>query len=114
MKFLKPLLLSVAIIFLLVVVVQNLGVFTHKEALRLNLLIKEYQSKPIYLSLYFLGFFLIGFLLSYFYGLGERFKAKKAIKNHLKTIRKLEEEIKVLKSLPIAEQTPPPEEGESA
>jgi hypothetical protein len=35
------------------------------------------------------------------------------VKNHLETIRKLEEELRVLKSLPIAEQITPPKESEN-
>ena len=114
MKSIKLVLWFLLVIFLVVVVVQNLSLFTHKEALRLNLLIKEYQAEPIYLSLYFLGFFLIGLLLSYFHGLAERFKANKTIKNHLETIRKLEEEIKVFKSLPVQKESTPSEETENA
>ena len=114
MKSVKPLLWSLVVIFLVVVVVQNRGVFTHEEALRLNLLIKEYQTGPVQLSLYFLGFFLIGVLLSYFNGLGERLKANKTIKNHLETIRKLEEQIEVFKSLPVHKESSPSKETENA
>ena len=114
MKSIRPLLWSILVIVSVVVVVQNLSLFTHKEALRLNLLIKQYQTEPIYLTLYFLGFFLIGLLISYFYGLAERFKANKTIKNHLETIRKLEEEIKVFKSLPIQRENTPSKETENA
>ncbi|NVM56697.1 MAG: LapA family protein [Desulfobacterales bacterium] len=114
MKSLRPVLLSLAIIFLMVVVLQNREFFMHREALRLNLLIWKNETVPIPLSVYFLGCFLVGLLLSYFYGLSERFKAKKIMKNHLETIHKLEEEIKVLKSLPIAEQNIPQKESESA
>jgi hypothetical protein len=114
MKTIRPLLWSLLVIVSVVVVVQNLSLFTHKEALRLNLLIKQYQTGPIYLTLYFLAFFLIGLLISYFYGLAERFKANKTIKNHLETIRKLEEEIKVFKSLPIQRENTPSKETENA
>ena len=114
MKSVRPLLWSLLVIVSVVVVVQNLSLFTHKEALRLNLLIKQYQTEPIYLTLYFLAFFLIGLLISYFYGLAERFKANKTIKNHLETIRKLEEEIKVFKSLPIQRENTPSKETENA
>ncbi len=114
MKSVRPLLWSLLVIVSVVVVVQNLSLFTHKEALRLNLLIKQYQTEPIYLTLYFLAFFLIGLLISYFYGLAERFKANKTIKNHLETIRKLEEEIKVFKSLPIQRENTPSKETEIA
>jgi len=114
MKSVKPVLWSLLVILLVTVVVQNLGLFTHKEALRLNLLIKEYQTGPVHLSLYFLGFFLIGLLISYFYGLVERFKANKTIKNHLETIRKLEEEIKVLRGFPVQKENMPSKETENA
>ena len=97
MKSIKSVLWFLAVIFLIAVVVQNLGLLTHKEIIRLNLLIKEYQTEPIQLFLYFSGFFLIGLLFSYFYGLVERLKANKTIKNHLETIRKLEEEIKIFR-----------------
>lgn len=116
MKSLKLLLWFLVIIFLVVVVVQNIGVFTHKEALRLNLLVvDEYKTEPIHLFLYFLGFFFMGLLLAYFYGLSERFKSKSVIKNHLETIRKLEEEIRILKSLPVHnKENTPSEETENA
>ena len=107
MKSVRPLLWSLLFIVSVVVVVQNLSLFTHKEALRLNLLIKEYQTGPIFLTLYFLGFFLIGLLISYFYGVAERFKANRTIRSHLKTIRRLEEEIRALKDSPVQiENTP--------
>jgi uncharacterized integral membrane protein len=114
MKSLKPLLFSLVIIFLVIVVVQNIKVFMDEKALTLNLLVWSGESRPIPLSVYFLGFLLFGLLVSYFYGLSERFKAKKTLQNHLETISKLEEEIKVLKSLPIAEETTPQKENESA
>ena len=107
MKSVRPLLWSLLVIVSVVVVVQNFSLFTHKEALRLNLLIKEYQTGPIILTLYFLVFFLIGLLISYFYGVAERFKANRTIKSHLKTISRLEEEIRVLKDSPVQiENTP--------
>ena len=114
MKSIKPLFFSLVIIFLVLAVVQNVNVFMDEKALRLNLWVWSGESPTIPLSVYFLGFLLIGLLVSYFYGLGERFKAKKTIQNHLETIRKQEEQIKALKSLPIAEETTSPKESESA
>jgi uncharacterized integral membrane protein len=114
MKSVKPLFFSLVIIFVVLVVVQNVNVFMDERVLRLNLWVWRGESPPIPLSVYFLGFLLIGLLISYFYGLGERFKAKKTIQNHLETVRKQEEEIKALKSLPLAEEKTSPEESESA
>ncbi len=114
MKSVKPLFFSLVIIFLVLAVVQNLNVFMDEKSLRLNLWVWSGESPTIPLSVYFLGFLLVGLLVSYFYSLGERFKAKKTIQNHLETIAKQEEEIKALKSLPVAEETTSPKESESA
>ena len=113
MKTLKPMLLSLVIIFLVIVVVQNVDVFNDKKILKLDLMVWSGQTQPIPLSVYFLGFFLVGLLLSYVHGLSERFKAKKTIESQREVIRKSEEEIKVLKSLPIEEETTPPKQSES-
>lgn len=111
MKSIRLVLWSLIVVFLVTIVVQNLGLLTHKESLRLNLpLINEYQTEPIYLSLYFLGFFLIGLLFSYIHGMVERFKANRTIKNHLETIHKLEEEIKTFKDLPAQKMNTPSKE----
>ena len=114
MKSFKPVLFVLVVIALVVLVVQNLEVFMHEESLKLNILVWSDQTRPVPLSVYFLGFFLAGLLISYFYGLSERFKAKKTLNNHMETIHKLQEEVKVLKSLPVEEQPTPPEESESS
>ena len=110
MKSFKSVLFFIVLAFLVIAVAENLDVFTHEEALELNLLVWKGESPLIPLSVYFLGFLLVGLLVSYFYGLSERFKARRTIQNHLETIRKQEEEIKVLKSLPITEETTTPAE----
>jgi len=113
MRTLKHMLWLLVAGFLVIVVVQNLDVLTHKEALRLNLpLIEEYQTEPVQLFLYFLGFFFIGLLLSYFHGLGERFRARSLIKKQLKTISNLEEEVETLKNLPVHHEDTPSQETE--
>jgi len=113
MRSLKPVLFFMVVVLFAVVVVQNSEVFMERKAMGLDLWIWNGETQPIPLSVYFLGFFLVGLLISYFYGLGERFRAKKTIQNHLQTIGKQEEEIKVLKSLPIAEEETPQEQSES-
>jgi hypothetical protein len=107
---LKLVLLSMVGILIVIVIFQNLSLFTHSESLRLNLLVKEYKSGPILLSMYFVALFLMGLLISYFHGLSSRFKAKGEIKNHLERISKLEEEIRVLKRVSPQETSPPSQE----
>jgi hypothetical protein len=114
MKTFKLVLVSVVALFIVLIVVQNLSVFTHKEPLGLNLLVWKYQSGDILLSMYFVAFFLMGLLLSYFHGLSGRFKAKNEARDLLDTIYKLEEEIKVLKGLSPQQENPPTTETESA
>jgi len=113
MRSVKPVLFFVVVILFAVVVVQNSEVFMERKAMGVDLWVWSGETQPIPLSVYFLGFFLVGLLLAYFYGLGERFRAKKTIQNHLQTIRKQEEEIKVLKSLPIAEEATSQEQSGS-
>ena len=114
MKSVKPLLWSLVVLFLVVVVVQNIEVLQDKKALKLNLLVWTGETGPIYLSVYFLAFFLMGLLISGVSALCERFKAKNEIKNHLETINKLEEEIKVLKALSVQKENMPSQETETA
>ena len=113
MKSAKLVLLAVVGVFIIVVVYQNRALLADTHSLRLNLMVKEYKTGEILLSMYFVAFFLAGLLVSYFHGLSGRFKAKHEIKSHLERISKLEEEVKVLKSLPVKEESPPSQETET-
>ena len=113
MKSVKLVLLAVVGVFVVVLVYQNRDLLTDTYSLRLNLVFKEYRTGEILLSMYFVAFFLVGLLVSYFYGLSSQFKAKKEKKIYLERISKLEEEIKVLKSLPVQEESPPSQETET-
>ena len=113
MKSVKPMLWSLVVVFTVVVVVQNIEILVDKKALKLNLLVWSGKTGPIYLSVYFLAFFLIGLIVSGVGAVFERLKAKNTIKNHLETIHKLEEEIKVLKSLPVQKENTPSKETEN-
>jgi hypothetical protein len=107
MKRAKLVLFLLVLGFVMLGVYQNVDVLRHTETLRLNLGIQAYETQPIALFLYFIGFFLLGILLSYVHGLSSRFKARSEIKNHVETIAKLEEEIKVLQSLSGQQQSAP-------
>ena len=52
-----------------------------KQGLRINFVFAKYQSPEVPNAVLFLGFFLAGLLIAYFFGLAERFKLKKTIKN---------------------------------
>jgi uncharacterized integral membrane protein len=114
MKSAKLVLLAVVSVFLVLVVVQNLSLFTDTHSVRLNLWLWKYESAPIVLSIYFVAFFLMGILLSYFNGLSDRYKARHLIKKNKEDISKLEAEIEVLKSLPVQEESSPSQEIKNA
>ena len=114
MRAVKLVIFFLVLIFLGVLVFQNQGVFMDKKALALDLKVWHYETPEFELAVYFLGFFLIGLLISYFYGLGQRFKARRIIAGHLETIRRSEEELRTLRNVSHGEQTTPPKEEDTA
>lgn len=98
MRAIKPILLSVVVVFLVILVVQNLEVFLDKKALHIDLWMWQYNTRHIPLAVYFLGFFMIGLLVSYFYHIGERFRTKKQVDNYSETVRQLRYELNGLKN----------------
>jgi len=113
MKSFKAVFFVIVVLLFSIVVVQNWEVLKEPKVVEVNLGVWDYKTQGIPVAVYFLGFFLIGLLVSYFCGLSERFKAKRAAQSQLETIRKLEEEIKVLKSLPADDETTSPKKSES-
>lgn len=71
---------------LVVVFWQNRPFFLTKQEVAFNYGMGAYQTPELWVALYFLIFFLVGLLISYFSSLSERFVARK-------TIRKLNEEL---------------------
>ncbi len=65
---------------------QNQTFFLEKRGVGIDYLIGNYQIPELQIALYFLIFFLVGLLISYFSSLSERFVARK-------TIRKLNDEL---------------------
>ena len=114
MRSFKLVFFSLVAIFILLVVYQNRAVFTHKEFFVVNLLVWEYKSPEIFLSMYFVTFFLLGILIAYFHGLSHRFKARNEMKSQLDRVTKLEAEIEVLKSVSPQQANPPSEETQNA
>jgi uncharacterized integral membrane protein len=83
----------IAIIFF-----SNKDYFLAKQGVQINLLFTEpFKIKELPNAIYFLVFFLAGFLIAYFISLSERFKSKKTIKNLNAAATSQLEEISVLK-----------------
>ena len=66
--------------FMGLVFFQNKAFFLVKNSLQIDLWFEKYTIPEIANGLYFLGCFLIGLLLAYFYQLPERFRSGKNIK----------------------------------
>jgi len=83
---------------------QNQNFFLSPQHLRINLLFKTFQTPELPSTLFFLSFFLLGFLIAYSSGLYAKYKHKQAVKSlNLKissqneALLKLETENKSLK-----------------
>jgi uncharacterized integral membrane protein len=83
----------IAIIFF-----SNKDYFLAKQGIQINIPFSEpFQIQELPNAIYFLVFFLAGFLIAYFISLSERFKSKKTIKNLNAAATSQLEEISVLK-----------------
>lgn len=105
MKTLKPVLLSIVVVFLVILVVQNLEVFLDKKALHIDLWMWQYDTRLIPLAVYFLGFFMVGLLVSYVCTIGERFRTKKKMDSYAETVHQLQYEINALKDQSANDQS---------
>lgn len=85
-------------------VYQNQAFFLAKQSLSINLLFTEGRTKEILNAIYFAIFFMAGWLIAYFFGLFDRFKANRTIKgleqtikSHHDTIGQMKQEVEALK-----------------
>jgi len=93
---------------LAIIFFSNKAYFMEKQGLKINLLFGEpFQIKELPNAIFFLIFFLTGFLIAYFISLSERFKSRKKIKNlntaatsQLEEISALKKEVETLRSSP--------------
>jgi len=98
---------------------QNQELFLSKKGLRIDLYFYAYQVPEIANAIYYLAFFLIGLLVSYFATLAERFKSNKTIKDlkstadsHLQKVSELQAELNTLKR-PAAASSVQPQDSTS-
>ena len=117
MKKVKIVLWIILLGFLAIVFFSNQDYFLAKQSIQIKIphvVDKPFKEMPN--AVYFLVFFVIGFLVAYFLSLSERFKSKKTIKNlnaaatsQLQEISTLKKEIDTLKSGVGNNKTPEPE-----
>jgi len=98
MKKIKIVLWIIFLGFIAIIFFSNKDYFLVKQGIQINLpFTKPFQIKELPNAVYFLIFFLAGFLIAYFISLSERFKSKKAIKNLNAAATSQLEEISILK-----------------
>ena len=98
MKKVKIVLLIIFLGFIAIVFFSNKDYFLLKQGIQINVPFTEpFQLQELPNAIYFLVFFLAGFLIAYFISLSERFKSKKTIKNLNAAATSQLEEISVIK-----------------
>ncbi len=119
MKKVKIVLWIIVLGFIVIIFLSNKDYFMAKRGIQINLLFTEpFQIQELPNAIYFLVFFLAGFLIAYFISLSERFKSKKTIKNlnaaatsQLEEISVLKKEINSLKGSAFNSRTAPEDQN---
>lgn len=86
----------ILIAFIALLAYQNWDFFMSTHRLRVNFLVRKFQTPELQNVVLFLIFFFAGLLIAYFFSLFDRFKSKKTIKN---LTAALEENEKITASL---------------
>jgi uncharacterized integral membrane protein len=86
MKKVKITLWVLLIAFILLLIYQNQEFFFPKLSLGINLYFFDYQTPEIPAILFHLCFFMLGLVIAFLFGLAERIRSKKTIKNLNATI----------------------------
>ena len=98
MKKAKILLWLIILGFIALVIYQNKEFFFTEHSFGINLLVFDYRSPEIYSAVLFVIFFLLGLLIAYLFGLFERYKTNKTVKEMKAANNSLEEMIRTLKN----------------
>ena len=100
----------VILVLLMVLFFQNQSIFTSPQTLKMDLPFVKYQTPQLPNGLYYLATLIIGLLISYLFGLADRFKARRAIKSLSATIDSHRQEMTTLKKeIGELKRMPPPE-----
>jgi hypothetical protein len=98
MKKVKAILWGIFILFLVLLYFQNRPFFETKNSLMLDIYIVDaYHSPELVTAVWVLGGLVVGFLISYFFSLTDKFKSKKTVKGLRAKIKAREEMLDQLK-----------------
>ncbi|KIX11811.1 lipopolysaccharide assembly protein LapA domain-containing protein [Dethiosulfatarculus sandiegensis] len=105
MSYLKAFIISAAVAFAIIFMVQNIEPLSHPLSIRLNLIFVKFQSTPYATYLIIMLSFFVGLLAASLLGLSERFRLRKQLKAKDKELDNLASELKSLRNLPITSET---------
>lgn len=111
MKHVRLILIILFVLLIITVAVQNYAAMATTVTFRLNLLVFNHQTPPMSLYLVVIIAFLLGVIFTGFYGITERFRLKREVKQLRKESREKDQELQTLRNLPVtAEDVAPGEE----
>ncbi|MBT8342399.1 MAG: LapA family protein [Desulfatitalea sp.] len=80
------------------IIFQNRDFFFPGHAMALDLVFTAYTSPRFPVAVWFISFFLLGWLLAYLFGLSDRFRATREKREHQRTINTQQQAIDALKA----------------
>ncbi len=103
MKHLKAFISLILMLFVVIIIVENLEQLSETLTLKIDLLFWEVESAPMAFYLVLIIVFLFGVLIAGLFGIVERFKLKKQIRDLLKENKGRDKELDSLRNLPIVQ-----------
>jgi uncharacterized membrane protein YciS (DUF1049 family) len=76
---------------------QNRDFFMARHSLGIDLISAQYQSPELPTAIFFMAFFLIGWLIGYLFSLADRFRAGKTLKRLQQSIHSQQSDIESMK-----------------
>ena len=104
MRHIKAIGSILVMLFVVIVVVENLEQLSKTLTLRVDLLFWGVKTAPMAFYLVMITAFLIGVLVAGFFGIFERFRLKREIKRLSKENKEKDKELNSYRNLPIVEE----------
>lgn len=105
MKHLKAFISLIVMLFVVIIIVENLEQLSETLTLKIDLLFWSVESAPMAFYLVLIIVFLLGVLIAGLFGIVERFKLKKQIRDLVKENKGRDKELDSLRNLPIVQST---------
>ena len=104
MRHIKAIVSILVMLFVVIIVVENLGELSQTLTLRVDLLFWGVKTPPMAFYLVVIIAFLIGVLVAGFLGIFERFRLKREMKRLSKENKEKDNELNSYRNLPIVEE----------